>query len=77
MATRMDHNFFKAFVTEFNDSIVGETYLDPLGQLVIWSTYGQQIFDGRVSSVSNDVRNYTLNLLNHGVTFHSNKRVFI
>ena len=70
MATRMDHNFFKAFVTEFNDSIVGETYLDPLGQLVIWSTYGQQIFDGRVSSVSNDVRNYTLNLLHHGVIRH-------
>ncbi|GLR62782.1 hypothetical protein [Marinospirillum insulare] len=70
MAAQMDQNFFKAFVTEFNDTISGETYLDPLGQLVIWSTYGQQIFDGRVSSVSNDVRNYTLNLLHHGVIRH-------
>ncbi|KAA0876468.1 hypothetical protein [Nitrincola tapanii] len=67
MSTQIDQSFFKAFVTEYNDDIGGETYLDPLGQLVIWSSYGQKIFKGRLNSVSNDVRNYTLNLLHHGV----------
>lgn len=55
------------FLTEYDDSLSGDSFIDPLGQLVIWSAYGQQIFRNRVNSVSNDVRNFTLNLLHHGV----------
>ena len=54
-------------LTEYDDSLSGDSFIDPLGQLVIWSAYGQQIFRNRVNSVSNDVRNFTLNLLHHGV----------
>ncbi|APW48654.1 hypothetical protein [Rhodoferax antarcticus] len=55
-------------LTEFDTSISGELNLDPLGLQVIWSAYGQIIFRNRISSISNDVRNYTLNLFNHAVT---------
>ncbi|MBJ6137944.1 hypothetical protein [Marinobacter litoralis] len=57
----------KDMLTEYDDSLSGDSFIDPLGQLVIWSAYGQQVFRNRVNSVSNDVRNFTLNLLHHGV----------
>lgn len=57
--------FLDRYLTEYDDSLTGESYIDPLGSLVIWSAYGQQIFRNRVNSISNDVRNYTLNLINH------------
>lgn len=53
------------YLTEFDDRISSEINLDPLGLQVIWSAYGQAIFQGRISSISNDVRNYTINLFNH------------
>jgi hypothetical protein len=53
------------FFTELDDSVAGETHIDPLGTLVIWSAYGQAIFRGRVNSISNDARSYTLNLFHH------------
>lgn len=54
-------------LTDYDDSLSGDSFIDPLGQLVIWSAYGQQVFRNRVNSVSNDVRNFTLNVLHHGV----------
>lgn len=54
-------------LTEFDETISSELNVDPLGLLVIWSSYGQDIFRRRISSISNDVRNYTLNLFNHAV----------
>lgn len=56
-----------SFLTEFDDSISSELNVDPLGLQVIWSAYGQKIFRNRISSISNDVRSYTLNLFNHWV----------
>ena len=62
--TPQDMNF-KALFTEYDDSIAGDINLDPLGLLTIWSGYGQKIFRNRISSISNDVRSYTLNLFHH------------
>lgn len=62
--------FLRQFLTEYDDSISSELNIDPLGLLVIWSRYGQAIFKNRVSSISNDVRNYTLNLFHHNVIRH-------
>ncbi|AOS96149.1 hypothetical protein AUP74_00680 [Microbulbifer aggregans] len=53
------------FLTEYDDSLGGDLNVDPLGLQVIWSAFGQDIFRYRVSSISNDVRNYTLNLFHH------------
>lgn len=57
--------FLDKYLTEYDDSLSGESYIDPLGMLIIWSAYGQEIFRNRVNSISNDVRNYTLNLFTH------------
>jgi hypothetical protein len=56
---------FKSLFTEYDDGIAGDINLDPLGVLTIWSGYGQKIFRNRISSISNDVRSYTLNLFHH------------
>jgi hypothetical protein len=53
------------FFTEYNDSINGDSNTDPLGLTVIWAALGQHIFSNRISSISNDVRSYTLNLFHH------------
>jgi len=58
------------YFTDYDDAIAGEIKLDPLGMLAIWSSLGQCIFNNRVSSISKDVRNYTLNLLHHDVIRH-------
>lgn len=58
---------FNQFVTDYDENLTGDTYVDPLGVQVIWSVFGSQVFRNRVNSISNDVRNYTLNLLNHRI----------
>lgn len=58
-------SFISAYLTEYDDSLSGDSFIDPIGTLIVWSALGRQIFDNRVNSVSNDVRNYTLNLLHH------------
>jgi hypothetical protein len=60
-----DLRLLDTLLTEFDETISSELNIDPLGLLVIWSSYGQDIFRRRISSISNDVRNYTLNLFNH------------
>ena len=64
MATK---DLLSELLTEVDTDITSELNLDPLGMLVVWSTFGQAIFQHRISSVSHDVRNFTLNLFNHWV----------
>lgn len=62
-----DTKYITQFLTDYDDSLTGETNIDPLGQLVIWSSWGQQIFHSCITSIANDVRQYTLNLIHHAV----------
>jgi len=57
--------FLEQYLTEFDESLSGDSYIDPIGTLIIWSAFGRQVFSNRINSVSNDVRNYTLNLFHH------------
>lgn len=59
--------YIENFLTSYDDTLTGELNSDPLGQLVIWSSWGQDIFHSRITSIANDVRQYTLNLLHHSV----------
>lgn len=59
--------YIEKFLTEYDDSLTSELNIDPFGQLVIWSSWGQDIFHSRITSIANDVRRYTLNLLHHSV----------
>lgn len=58
--------YIDKFLTEYDESLTGEMNIDPLGQLVIWSSR-DRILHGRITSIANDVRQYTLNLLHHSV----------
>lgn len=58
-------HFLSPYLTEYDDSLSGDSYIDPIGTLIVWSALGRQVFNDRVNSVSNDVRNYTLNLFHH------------
>jgi hypothetical protein len=57
--------FLGKYLTEYDKGLSADSYIDPVGTLVIWSAFGGQIFNDCVNSVSNDVRNYTLNLFHH------------
>lgn len=57
----------RTFVTDYDENLTGDSFIDPLGVRVIWSSFGELIFKRRVNSISNDVRNYTLNLINHAL----------
>lgn len=53
--------------TEFDEEIYLGLDRDPLGFQMIWTHYGQKIFQNKTTSVANDIRNYTLNLIHHWV----------
>ena len=57
--------FLQQYLTEFDEGLSGDSYIDPIGTLIIWSAFGRQVFSNRINSISNDVRNYTLNLFHH------------
>ncbi len=59
--------YLNQFFTEYDETITQSLNIDPLGMTMIWSSLGRAIFNNRVSSISNDVRNYTLNLVHHYV----------
>jgi hypothetical protein len=58
-------SFLDVYLTEHDESLAPDSYIDPVGTLVIWSSFSRMVFRNRVNSVSNDVRNYTLNLFHH------------
>ena len=57
--------FLNQYLTEYDEGLSADSYIDPVGTLIIWSAFGRQVFNNRVNSISNDVRNYTLNLFHH------------
>lgn len=56
---------FQNLFSEYDNSITGDSQRDPLGLQVIWSYFGQQIFGNQITSISNDIRNFTINLFHH------------
>lgn len=58
-------HFIEKLLTSVDDDLGSESYIDPIGTLIIWSAFGREIFNSRINSVSNDIRNYTVNLLHH------------
>lgn len=58
-------NFLDDYLTDYDVDLSSESNIDPIGTLIIWSAFGRQIFRSRINSISNDVRNFTLNLFHH------------
>lgn len=55
------------YLTEYDDSISGESFRDPMGMQVIWSALGQRIFGWHITSRANNLRNFTQALFQHYV----------
>lgn len=55
------------FFTNYDSSISLPLERDPLGLQPIWTSLGNQIFSGAMTSVADDIRNYTINLVHHAV----------
>lgn len=52
-----------------DDSIVSDGTVDPMGMQVIWTDFGQRIFNNKLTTVSTDIRNFTINLLHHSIIY--------
>ncbi len=50
-----------------NPDMVADGSVDPMGMQLIWTYFGQLIFKNKLTTVSTDVRNYSINLLHHYV----------
>jgi hypothetical protein len=48
-----------------NPDMVADGSVDPMGMQLIWTYFGQLIFKNKLTTVSTDVRNYSINLLHH------------
>ena len=56
-----------ATYTARDSSITGNGARDPMGFEAFWSYLGREVFDNKITSIANDVRNYTVALLHHAV----------
>jgi hypothetical protein len=45
--------------------IESPNFRDPLGFQAVWSYFGQQVFRNRFTTISNDIRNFSINLYHH------------
>ncbi len=52
----------KPFFTLPDPDITQESSLDPMGMQVIWTHYGQAIFQDKLTTVANNLRAFTFNL---------------
>jgi hypothetical protein len=57
----------KQIFTERDDTIEANAFRDPMGLQIIWSAVGQNIFGRNITSISNDMRNFNINLFNHWI----------
>ncbi|MEA2049684.1 MAG: hypothetical protein U9O56_02980 [Campylobacterota bacterium] len=56
---------FENIFTQYDESIEKSVDVDPLGFGSIWTYFGQQIFENKISSATFDIRNFNINLFNH------------
>ena len=55
----------KEFFTIPDPDITSESSVDPMGIQVIWTHYGQEIFNEKLTTIANDLRVFTFNLFHN------------
>lgn len=55
--------------TEYDGILCKSMNTDPLGFQIIWTYFGQKIFESKVTSVALDIRSYNINLFNHLIIY--------
>ena len=58
---------FENIFTKYDASLEKVLDIDPLGFSVIWTHFGQNIFNNKISSVALDPRSFNINMFNHFV----------
>ncbi|MEA2099649.1 MAG: hypothetical protein U9P72_05935, partial [Campylobacterota bacterium] len=58
---------FENIFTKYDSSLEKNLDIDPLGFSVIWTHFGQNIFNNKISSVALDPRSFNINMFNHFV----------
>lgn len=56
---------FENIFTQYDASLEKVLDIDPLGFSVIWTHFGQDIFNNKISSVALDPRSFNINMFNH------------
>jgi hypothetical protein len=62
------------YFTDPDPRISGTIQTDPMGLEVVWTGFSTNIFAGRINSISNDLRAYTINLFHHWIIFQIRSR---
>jgi hypothetical protein len=55
--------------TEYDETLTKKLNIDPLGFQIVWTYFGQKIFQNKTTSVALDIRNYNINLFNHYIIY--------
>jgi hypothetical protein len=55
----------KNFFTIPDPDLTQESSVDPMGLQVIWTAYGQEIFNDKLTTIANDLRVFTFNLFHN------------
>lgn len=63
----------KPFFTIPDPDLTQESSVDPMGLLTLWTALGQQVFGDKLTTIANDVRVFTFNLVHH----HLINRLFL
>jgi len=58
---------YESVFTEIDKSINADHSFDPLGLMVIWRSYAQEVFRGKITTVAKDMRHFAINLFNLSV----------
>ena len=65
----INKNFLNSIFTEYDESLTKGLNIDPLGFQIVWTYFGQKIFQNKTTSVALDIRSYNINLFNHYIIY--------
>lgn len=57
----------KSFFTNPDADLYLESSIDPMGHRVIWTYYAHRIFNNRINTMANNVREYTICLFHSSI----------
>lgn len=59
----------KNFFTIPDNDLFLESSIDPMGLRVIWTYYAHKVFNNKLTTIANDIRVYSINLLHHCIVY--------
>lgn len=66
---KTNNKFLDSIFTKYDESLTKGLNIDPLGFQIVWTYFGQKIFQNKTTSVALDIRSYNINLFNHYIIY--------